>query len=144
MTAVLEDLKLALRQICRTIGLEGTAAAVVPVILLGLVLNLVALRATQFLRHGGRAAHHQSAMQNAARTEFKAMRIMLHSTIKKINDSQQRWCVTRQCVKEKQNGITDCHLQVGIVWAAPTPTEGCDIKFLGTATRKRMVAVAQC
>jgi hypothetical protein len=144
MTTLLEDLRLALRQICRTIGLEGTGATVVPLIVLGLALNLAALSATEFMRHGGKAAHQQSALRNATRTELKAMRIVLHSTIKKINNSRQRWCVTRQWVKEKQKNLNGSQIEVGVIWGPPTPNEGCDIKFLGSATRKRMVAVVQC
>jgi hypothetical protein len=144
MMTLLEDLRLALRQICRTIGLEGTGATVVPLIVLGLALNFAALSATEFMRHGGKACRQQSALQNATRTEFKAMRIVLHSTIRKINNSRQRWCKTQQWVKNEQKKIDDYHVEVGVVWVPPTPNGGCDIKFLGNATRTRMVAVVQC
>jgi hypothetical protein len=143
MTTLFEDLRLALRQICRTIGIEGTGATVVPLIVLGLALNLVALSATEFLRHGGRAAYRHSALRNATRTELKAMRIVLHSTIRKINNSRQRSCMTQQWVKDEQKKIDDSHVEVGVIWAPPTPNGGCDIKFLGNAT-PRMVAVVQC
>ncbi len=144
MTTLLEDLRIALRQICRTIGLEGTGATVVPLIVLGLALNLAALSATEFVRHGGRAVHRNSALRNATRTELKAMRIVVHSTIRKINNSRQRWCKTQQWVRDGKKKITGDPVELGIIWAPPDGNEGCDIKFLGNATRKRMVAVVQC
>jgi hypothetical protein len=44
---MLEDLILALRQICQAIGLSGNAATVVSLIVLGVALNLIALRAVE-------------------------------------------------------------------------------------------------
>jgi hypothetical protein len=143
MTTLLEDLRLTLRQICSAFGLEGTAAAVVPLLVLGLALNFAALNATSFIRHGGKCAHQNSALQNAARTELKAMRIVVHSTIRKINGGQ-RWCATRQWVQNKQKEITGDHIEVGLIRNPPASNETCDVKFLGSATKKRMIAVAQC
>ena len=45
MMTLFEDLRLALRQICRAIGLSGTAATVVPLVVLGVALNIAALSA---------------------------------------------------------------------------------------------------
>jgi hypothetical protein len=143
MTTLLEDLRLMLRQICRSLGLDGTAAAVIPLLVLGIALNFAALNATKFIRHGRRSTHPHSAFRNAARTEFKAMRIVLHSTIRKINDSQ-RWYSTRQWVQNKKKEITGYHVEVGFIWALPTSNEACDVKFLGSATEKKMLAAVQC
>jgi hypothetical protein len=143
MTTLLEDLRLMLRQICDALGLDGTAAAVVPLLVLGLALNVAALNAAKFIRHGGRSTHPHSALRNAAQTEFKAMRIVLHSTIRKINDSQH-WCATRQWVQNKQKEITGYHVEVGFIWAPQTSNETCDVKFLGSATEKKMLAAVQC
>ena len=44
MTTLLEDLRVELRQMCQAVGLSGTAASVVPLVLLGIALNVVALR----------------------------------------------------------------------------------------------------
>ncbi len=143
MTTLLEDLRLMLRQICRSLGLDGTAAAVVPLLVLGIALNFAALNATKFIRHCGKSTHPQSALRNAARTEFKAMSIVLHSTVKKINGSQ-RWCASRQWVQNKQKKITGFRVEVGLLWAPPTSNEACDVKFLGSATEKKMLAAVQC
>lgn len=143
MTTLLDDLRLMLRQICRSLGMDGTAAAVVPLLILGIALNFAALNATKFIRHCGKSTHPHSALRNAAQTEFKAMQIVLHSTIRKINDSQH-WCATRQWVQNKQKEISGYHVEVGFIWAPPTSNETCDIKFLGSATEKKMLAAVQC
>jgi hypothetical protein len=144
MTTLLEDIRLALRQICRTIGLDETAATVIPLVILGLALNIVALSAAEFLRIGGRTNHSHNALHDATRTEMKAIRIVVHSTIKKINDRRLRWHQTREWVKNKQKRLNQYHVEVGIDSDAPAPSEGCDIKLVGMADQPRMIAFVQC
>jgi hypothetical protein len=123
MNALFEDLRLMLRQMCQAIGLQGTAATAIPLIILGLVLNVAALSATEFVRHGGKTATPQSALRNAAHTELKAIRAVLHTTIRKINESQQKWCLTREWLKNSQNDLTGCHMEVGFNWATRPPVK---------------------
>ncbi|MEI9978711.1 MAG: hypothetical protein WDN23_06855 [Edaphobacter sp.] len=144
MMTLLEDLRLALRQICSEFGREGTAVTAVPLVVLGLALNFAALSATEFVRHGGRPIHQHSALRNAARTELNAVRIVVHSAIRKINATQQRWGRTQQWVKDGQKKIDGYHVEVGVVWAPSTPNEDCGIKLLGNTAWTRMVAVVQC
>jgi hypothetical protein len=143
MTTLLEDIRLALRQICRAIGMDETAATVIPLVVLGLALNIAALSAVEFLRIGGKTSHTHNALQNATRTEIKAIRIVMHSTIKKVNDRKQRLCQPRQWVKNQEKQVNR-HFEVGIVWADPVPGEGCDLKLVGTADQPRMIAFVQC
>jgi hypothetical protein len=144
MTTLLEDIRLALRQICRAIGLDETAATVIPLVVLGLALNIAALSAVEFLRIGGKTNHTHNALRNAARTEMKAIRIVVHSTIKKINDRKQQLCQPRQWVKNQQKQLNQYHFEVGVVWTAPVPGEGCDLKLVGKPDQPRMIAFVQC
>ncbi len=124
MMTLLEDLRLALRQICSEIGREGTAATAVPLVVLGLALNFAALSATEFVRHGGRPIHQHSALRNAARTELNAVRIVVHSAIRKINATQQRWGRTQQWVKDGQKKIDGYHVEVGVRLGSLHPQRG--------------------
>ena len=60
---MLEDLRLALRQICQAIGLSGNAATVVSLIVLGVALNLIALRAVEYAGIGGHTCHNRTALR---------------------------------------------------------------------------------
>ena len=51
MMTMLDDLRLALRQICGAMGLSGTAATVVPLVVLGVALNVAALSAMEYMRN---------------------------------------------------------------------------------------------
>jgi hypothetical protein len=104
MTTLLEDV----RQICRALGLSGSMASVVPLVLLGVALNIAALSTTAHLRgerHCGRE-HRKTALRSAARTELMVMRAVLVSTLKKIGDGDRGWCMARQWVEDRQTDIT--------------------------------------
>jgi len=86
MIPLFEDMRLALRQICQAMGLSGTAAAVVPLVVLGVALNVGALNAMSFLRADGHPCQERSELRNAASTELRVMRMMLVSTLGDIGD----------------------------------------------------------
>jgi len=158
MIPMLEDIRLALRNICRQIGLDETASAIVPLLVLGLALNFLALSATEFLRESGKVRRNHLVMHsavrtelNAARTELKAVRIVVASTIRKFNNS-----CTHEWVMNQRKKLGDYRMEVGLVWSAPSPsqqavptsTDGCDVKLIGNANANpnstRMIAFVQC
>jgi hypothetical protein len=91
----LEDLGAELRQMCRAIGLSGTSATVVPLVVLGVALNVVALSAVGSVRMEHRTTCKRPALRTAARTEFKVVRTLV-TTLKRFGDGQRRWCSARQ------------------------------------------------
>jgi hypothetical protein len=135
MMTQFEDLRLALRQICRAIGLSGTAATVVPLVVLGVALNIAALNAMEYIRNERHPCkvHKRTELQSAAQTEVKVMRTVLVSTLKKIGDRQRRWCVAQQWVMDRKTEITRYRVEVGFMWAAPSAGEGCDATKTGIA-----------
>jgi hypothetical protein len=145
MTALLEDLRLALRQICRAIGLSGTAATVVPLVVLGVALNMAALSVMHSMRNERhpRHEHDRVALQSAARTEVKVVRAVLTSTLKKIGNGR-RWCMARQWVMDRQTEVSGYNLEVGVVWAAPSSNEGCEVEIVGSHPRMIAIAFVQC
>jgi hypothetical protein len=146
MTTLFEDLRLALRQICRSMGLSGTAATVVPLLVLGVALNVAALSVTESMRNARRPGHHQvrTALQSAARTEIKAMKAVLNSTLKKMSGGQKRWCVARQWIVDRRTEATEYDVEVGFAWAAQGGKEGCDVTLSRSPASKTAIAFVQC
>lgn len=103
---MLEDVRLALRQIFRSLGLPGDVATAVSLIVLGVALNVVALRAVQYAGIGRHVKHEQTTLRCAARTELKVMRTAVVSTLRKIGDSGWRRCVAQQRLMDPQTERT--------------------------------------
>jgi hypothetical protein len=139
---MLEDLRLALRQICQAMGLPGDAATVVSLIVLGVALNIGALRAVEYVGIGGHACHNRTPLQNAAQTELKVVRTVVVSTLKKIGDGGRRLCLAQQWLMDQQTKGTGYHVEVGC--AAPASREGCDAMVVSRSGRKMAVAIVQC
>jgi hypothetical protein len=144
MMTLFEDLRLALRQICQAIGMSGTAATVVPVVVLGVALNIAALSATKYMRNERHPRHGHTALRCAAQTEMKVVRTVLVSTLKKVGNSQRRWCLARQWVRDRQTEITRYRVEIGSVWATPKVSEGCDREVASRHHCKTAIASAQC
>jgi hypothetical protein len=141
---MLEDLRLALRQICQAIGLSRNAATVVSLVVLGVALNLIALRAVQYVGIGGHACHERTALRSAAQTELKVMRTVAVSALKKVGDGRRRWCLARQWVMGKQTKGTGYHVEVGCDSAAPASGEGCDVMVVSRSSRTMTMEFVQC
>ena len=141
---MLEDLRLALRQICQAIGIPGNAATVVSLIVLGVALNLIALRAVEYAGIGGHTCHDRTALQSAAQTELKVMRTVAVSALKKVGDGGRRWCLARQWMMGKQTKGTGYRMEVGCDSAAPTGSEGCDVMVVSRSSRTMTMAFVQC
>ena len=126
MMTMLEDLRLALRQACGAMGLSGNAATVVSLVVLGIALNAVALKAAEGMRAKN---HHPSnstaTLRRAARTELKVMRTVVVSTLKKMG-GQQGWCFAEQWETDRQPGGMKHHFDVGIIRAALGGNQDCD------------------
>jgi hypothetical protein len=141
---MLEDLRLALRQICQAIGLQGDAATAVSLIVLGVALNLTALRAVEYVGIGGHACHNRTNLQSAAQTELKVMRTVMVFTLKKIGDGGRRLCLARQWMMGKQTKGTENRIDAGCDWVAPTDGKGCDVMVVSRYSRRMAIAFVQC
>jgi hypothetical protein len=111
MTTLLEDLRVELRQMCQAVGLSGTAASVVPLVLLGIALNVAALSVIGADRPAHSSACNRPALRSAARTELKVARAVLVSTLKTIGDGRRRWCSAEQRLPDQQLGTVDLHIE---------------------------------
>jgi|SRR5258705_952046 hypothetical protein len=136
---MLEDLRLALRQICQAIGIQGNAATVVSLIVLGVALNLIALRAVEYSGIGGHSCHDRTALQSAAQTELKVMRTVAVSALKKLGDGGRRWCVAQQWMMGKDMKDPE-YIEVACDRAAPADSESCDVMVVSRSSRKMAMA----
>jgi hypothetical protein len=137
---MLEDLRLALRQICQAIGLSGNAATVVSLIVLGVALNLIALRAVEYAGIGGHACHDRTVLESATHTEIKLVRTVVVSTLKKISDTGRRLCLARQWMIGEQTGDTDYSTEAGCDSKAPSNSTDCDVMVVSRSSRKMAMA----
>jgi hypothetical protein len=138
---MLEDLRLALRQICRAMGLSANAATVVSLIILGVALNAVALHAVKYMGVGRHAHREPIALRSAARTEIKVVRTVMVTTLKKISNGR-RWCLAQQTTTDQRT--KDYHVALGVSWTAPAGSDVCDVMFVSKSGPKLAVAVVQC
>jgi hypothetical protein len=141
---MLEDLRLALRQICRAMGLPGNVATVVSLIVLGVALNFAALRAVKYAGIGGHACRDRTGLQSAAHTEVKVVRSVVVLTLKKIGDGSRRLCSARQWMMGKQTEGMGYHFEVAFAWDTPTGNESCDTMVVSRSGRKMAVSPGQC
>jgi hypothetical protein len=129
MTTLLEDLRAELRQMCRAVGLSGTAATVVPLVLLGIALNVVALSVVGGVRPVNASACKKPALRSGALTELKVARAVLVSTLKTVGDSRRRWCSTRRPGMNPQIESAGVRVEVGFASLRLAPrvmaSEGC-------------------
>lgn len=144
MMTLFEDLRQALREICRAMGMSGMAATVVPLVVLGVGLNIAALYAVESMRNERHPDCGHMALRSATRTELKVMRAVVVSTLKKIGDGQRRWCSAQEWMSDRQTGSTGYDIEVGFVWAAPSSSEGCDVVTGSAPVRKVAIAFVQC
>lgn len=145
MMILFEDLRQALRQICQAMGLSGTSATVVPLVVLGVALNIAALNAMESIwnhRHPGQ--NRPTALQSATRTELKVMRAVVVSTLKKISDGQRRWCLAQQWIRDRKTEISGYDIEVSFVWTSPSKSDVCDMTISRSPVRKGAIAFVQC
>jgi hypothetical protein len=128
MTTLLEDLRVELRQMCQAVGLSGKAAGVVPLVLLGIALNVAALSVIGVVRPAHSSACNRPPLRSAARTELKVARAVLASTLKTIGDGRRRWCSAEQRFPNQQFGTVDLHMRaasLSLSHCFTNPLEDC-------------------
>ena len=141
MTTLLEDLGNALKQVCRSIGLSSTASSVVPLIMLGVVLNATALSVVESMRNGRHPGHHQvrTALRTAARSEVKVVKAVWISSLKKMGVGQR--CPMGQKTVDHKPESTESEFKVGVTWGGPGNRK-CDVALEDGSPRR--IAFVAC
>jgi hypothetical protein len=137
---MLEDLRLALRQICRAMGIPANAATVVSLVVLGVALNLIALRAVEYVGIGGHTCRDRTELGSATQTELKVVRTVVVSTLKKISDTGRRLCLAREWLAGEQTGGTGYGMEVACGSKAPSDNKDCDVMVVSRSSRRMAMA----
>lgn len=127
MMTLIEEMRLAVLQIWQSLGFEGssrTAAAVVPALVLGIALNVVALGVVNSVGTGGHAGCPRTRLTSVARTEVKMVRALVTSTLKTICEGQRRICSARQWVLERQAGVARYRSEMSCRWSSRIHSKG--------------------
>ena len=124
MMTLIEEMRLFLRQICGAIGMSGTAVNVVPVVVLGVVFNVVALSLVANLRSEKRPTCQKTTLSDAAQTELKVMRSVVISTMKTIGVGQQGLCIAHEWVSGLQRESANATDGAIVLRSAPA-VHGC-------------------
>jgi hypothetical protein len=144
MTTLLEDLGLVLRQICRAIGLSGTALTVIPLVVLGVALNMGALSAMEYMQNERHSDCKATALKSATQTELKVVRTVLVSTLRKVSFNQRKWCVSGQQMMNPQTKDEGYHIQAGFVRTTPARSAGCDVEIVGSHRWRTAITSVRC
>ncbi len=119
MMRLLEDIRLAMRQVWQSTELLET---VLPVLLLGIALNVVALNVVENVRveMGG-----QRAARTACEKSSPVQRVVAPLR-KMIGRDQHRWCAAKGWVKERQIQVIRYRAEAGqMVYCALEQTSRC-------------------
>lgn len=143
MMTLLEDLRLLLLQICRAVGLSGTTATVVPLVLLGVALNLGALSAVESIRGVQRLDHQQTPLRSVALTEIKVVRTVVGSALKSIGNGERRWCPAQERMIDRRTGFAFGNLDFGLTLAAPGQSKDCSLE-IASSPHRMAIAFVQC
>jgi hypothetical protein len=122
---LIEEMRLAVLEIWQSLGFEGssgTAAAVVPALVLGIALNVAALSVVDRVRAGGHAGCQKAGLRSVAQTEFVMVRAVVTSTLKKICEGQRGLCAARQWLLDWQAGGARSEISYG--WRARVSAKG--------------------
>jgi hypothetical protein len=104
MTTLMEELRLAVREIWQSIGFDGsanTAAAVVPVVLLGIAMNVVALSLVDRVR----PIKGKTQVVGAVRAEARLVQNVTVCVLRQIEGRQQGLCSIKRCASSRLEEI---------------------------------------
>jgi hypothetical protein len=103
---LLEDVRLLLHHWCDALGFSSTAGNVVPVVVLGILLNALALSTVESIwTTKERPACRKTALRSAARAELKVMRNVVSSAVRTVSRGQRGWCIASTWVDGLSSGL---------------------------------------
>ena len=110
MTTLIEELRLALQELMQTIGLDGsagTAATVVPLLLLGIALNMVALSVANRV-HPMRG---KTRLVSVARAEARRVQVVTACVLRRI-EGRETGCFGEQGTSNRLAERAKCRTAV--------------------------------
>ena len=131
MTTLIEEMRAAVLELWQSLGFDGsskTAAAVVPALVLGITLNVIALNVVGRIRAGEHASCRKAGWTHVVRAEVKLVHALVASTLKAADKGQQKICSVRQWVLERHSDAARYRSQASRSWVARMSTRGVTIR----------------
>jgi len=112
MTTLMEELRLAVREILQSIGLGGSAnaaAAVLPVLMLGIALNVIALSVVDRL-HPIRG---KTQVVGAVRAEARLVQSVTVCVLRQIEGRERGLCSAKRWASSRLAEMVKCRISTG-------------------------------
>lgn len=132
MTTLMEELRLLVLQIWQSLGFEGsskTAAAVVPALIVGIVLNVVALGVMNGVRRNGRESCKKVGISHVAQSEVKLVQTFVIATLKGIDEGQRNFYRARQWMQDRHAQVMEYRSETKCAWMANVSLKGIAVRI---------------
>ena len=113
MTTLIEEMRIAVRGIWQSIGFgasANTAATVVPVLVLGVALNLIALHVVDRVH----PIKGKTEALCAARTELELVQTVAASVLRQIGEHERGQCSVKQWASSWLAEMVHCRIATGL------------------------------
>lgn len=132
MMTLIEEMRAAVLELWQALGFEGssrTAAAVVPALVLGIALNVVALNVVNGAGSGSHASCRKVGLRNVVQTEFVMVRAAATATLAKLCEGQRRLCSAKQWVQDRQADAARFRSEASCGWVAQVNAKGVALRI---------------
>jgi hypothetical protein len=132
MMILIEEMRTAVLELWLSLGFERSsrsAAAVVPALVLGITLNVVALHVARRVHPGAHLNCAKTGLRTAVQDGMGKVRATAASTMKKICDGQRELCMVGQWVVDRGADAARYRRETHCDWAAQVSTKGVALRI---------------
>lgn len=132
MMTLIEEMRATVLEIWQSLGFEGssrTAAAVVPALVLGIALNMVALNVVNGASSGGHASCQKAGLRSVVQAEFVMVRVAASATLAKLCEGQRRLWSAKQWVQDRQADAARIRSEASCGWVAQVNAKGVALRI---------------
>jgi|GEM_PF-3925654 len=132
MTTQMEELRQMVLELWQSLGFEGssrTAAAVIPAVVVGIVLNVIALGVVNGVHKHGRASCEKASLGHVAQSEVKAVQAVVIAALKGIDEGQRQLYRARQWMQERHAQATAYSSEAKCAWMARVSSHGIVVRI---------------
>jgi len=144
MTTLMEELRLAVQEILQSIGLggsAGTAATVVPVLMLGIALNVIALGIVDRVH----PIKEKARVVGAARAEFMHVQSLTVCVLRQIEGRKKGLCSAKVWTSCRLAERVKCRVATGLGRLSSRNRHGaafpCGYRTYSIGTREKLQAI---
>ncbi len=120
MMTLIDDLMFSVRQMLQ----PSRTGTVVPIVVLGIALNVIALGVVDSLRITRHSGRRMAQIRNIARGEITQVRTVVVVALRQISDVRKAKCSANKSVAERQADAVKCRVEVGLGMVASVGGDG--------------------